>query len=93
MKIGELVRHKTKSEWGVGVVVSGGGGDKRCRINFEGRKQAILELPIAEQWLEPVDAIEIAADSPLLDPKRWVELEPAPDRRSEKQDGTAAVPQ
>jgi len=93
IKIGELVRHKTALEWGIGVVVGWGGSDNKCKINFEGRKQAILDLSIAETLLEPVDPIEIVAGSPLLDPQRWIDLEPAPDQRSKKKDSTAPAPQ
>ena len=70
-----------------------GGSDNKCKINFEGRKQAILDLSIAETLLEPVDPIEIVAGSPLLDPQRWIDLEPAPDQRSKKKDSTAPAPQ
>lgn len=87
MKIRELVRHKTALDWGIGVVVGWGSSNTKCRINFEGRRQAILDLSVAEKWLERVDPIEVAADSALLDPKRWSELELAPDQRSKKKDG------
>jgi hypothetical protein len=49
MKIGELVRHKTALELGVDVDVDVGvgGSDTKCRINFDGRKQAIRIVAIA----------------------------------------------
>lgn len=93
MKTGDLVRHKTALDWGVGVVVHVTSDGTKCKINFELRKQVILDLSIAERQLEPVDPVEIAAGSALLAHERWSELELAPDQRQVSKRTTAPAPQ
>lgn len=93
MKEGDLVRHKTALDWGVGVVVQMSIDGAKCRVNFEFRKQVLLDLKTAEQQLEEVDPIEIASGSALLIPERWAELELAPDQRRGNKNATEHVPQ
>jgi hypothetical protein len=90
MKVGDLVRHTARLEWGVGVLVVVDA--TRYTINFEHRDQAILTIAAASKWLETVDPATVPSDSALRDPDRWSELELAPEHRHKKSGGRAKVP-
>lgn len=93
MKTGDLVRHKTALDWGIGVIVHVSSDKTKCKINFELRKQVLLALSTAEQQLEPVDPVEVATGSALLVQERWPELELAPEQRPGNKYVTGHAPQ
>jgi hypothetical protein len=80
MKAGDIVRHKARAEWGIGVIVEISA--KTLDVNFEGRGRRRLALAFAAPLLEHVLASTVAADSALLDPVRWLELELPPEDRT-----------
>ncbi len=76
MKAGDLVRHKVKSEWGIGVVVEI--VSDKCTINFEHKPRVILRVEDAPRHLDDVAPSEVPAGSPLLDKARWARVGGAP---------------
>lgn len=80
MREGDLVRHTALAEWGTGVVV--GCDPTGYDINFEhvGRKRIVRAQAPAR--LAAVLRADVAADSALLVPASWKQLEMSPAKRA-----------
>jgi hypothetical protein len=91
MEPGTLVRHRARPEWGLGVVVAHGPGEK-VQVAFEHRELVKLDFAIATAKLEVVDRGAVPAGSPLLDPSRWPELSLAPEKRPASEADTRDLP-
>jgi phage FluMu protein Com len=74
LRAGDFVRHRTRPEWGLGVVAFCD-GERRCEIVFEQAGRRLFDLRIARERLTLADPGEVPFDSALLDPDRWRELE------------------
>ena len=73
MQTGQYVRHRTRPEWGFGVVAACH-GERQCEVVFEHGGRRLFDLRIAGERLDPVQPYELPLDSPLLDPRRWKRL-------------------
>lgn len=89
IKQGNLVQHTGKPEWGAGVVVERT-GDK-CTINFEEKGRLILQVAAAAPHLVEVSPADIAADSALLDPRKWERISLPADQRGKNTAGATTA--
>lgn len=89
MNEGDYFRHTARPDWGTGVVAAVH-GDGKVDVIFENRGRVTLRVQDAIPMLERVDRAEIQNDSPLLERRRWPDIEPPPELRRRKVPRTSA---
>lgn len=82
MKVGDMVKHTGRPEWGVGVVVDCIGG--KCTIHFEEKGRLVLQLEKAGPFLAEVPRAEVEPGSALLDFQRWGSITLPSEQRARK---------
>ncbi len=87
---GVVVVHLKRPEWGPGVI-TGTDGDKYV-VEFESHEPIRMKIATMKDFFEVVPPGGLPADSPLLDEKRWLELNaPAPKAKGSKAKGSKAA--
>lgn len=82
-RVGDLVRHTSLIDWGVGVVVAL--RDGKIQINFEHHGTALFVAAAGRTTLAPVSPDEIEPESALLDAERWGAYALPPERRPRRE--------